>query len=57
MELARLKNLEEFDGNSKKKWRNMDNEIEKYRKKYFDLRKSHEELMSETSRLVCVYFA
>ena len=52
MEISRFKTMEEFELNLKKKWRGFENEIGKYRKSYFQLKKDHEELISETSRLV-----
>lgn len=52
MEISRLKNLKDFEGSVKKKWRVMDDEIQKYRTNYYALKKEHEELISNTSRLV-----
>jgi coiled-coil domain-containing protein 41 len=52
MEIARFNNLNEFELTLKKKWKTMDGEIAKYRSNYYTLKREHEELLSDTLRLV-----
>lgn len=51
-----MKNLNEFELSLKKKWKSMDGEVVKYRSNYNTLKREHEELLSDTLRLVCPIF-